>query len=67
MELEQWSARHTTLAFETPNVYRLMRFKDGIPAPKESTRQVKQAYLDLWGIVEYIRAQMSAGDYSAKS
>ena len=44
-----------------------MRFKDGIPAPKESTRQVKQAYLDLWGIVEYIRAQMSAGDYSAKS
>ena len=39
-----------------------MRFKSGLPAPKGTLRQAKQAYVDFWDIMEYIRAQMSTGD-----
>ena len=65
--LEQWSLRNASLACETPHIDRLLRFKEGLPSPKGSVRLAKQAYIDFWDSLEYIRVQMSTGVYGAQS
>ena len=67
VELEHWSVCDASVAFGDPHVGRLLRFKGVFPAPQGSLRQIKQAYLDFWDSLEYIRAQMSTGSYNAQS
>ena len=66
-KLGRWSGCNASLACETLHIDRLIRFKDGLPSPKESLRQVKQAYVDFRDSLEYIRVQMETGDYKAQS
>ena len=60
---ELWSVCNGSLGFEQPQLGILLRLKGGIPGPNGSERQIKQAYVDFRGSVEYIRAQMSTGEY----
>ena len=64
---DHWSVRNQSQATETPYIGRLLRSKSDVFPPKGSLREVKQIYLGFWYSLEYIRVQMSAGDYCSQS
>ena len=63
---ELWSVCNGSLDFETPQLEILLRLTGGLPVPKGSERQIKQAYVDFRDSVEYTRSQMSKGEYRAQ-
>lgn len=66
-KLEHWSIRNQSLATESPNVDRLLRTKSGVLPPRGPLREIKQIYIDFRDSLEYIRVQMSTGDYCIQS